>query len=202
MKKIIMKAASAMALLAMSGCVCLAIIGCQTRVTWTKHPETAMPIQEVRQVNGVDQVLTVGYQMAGGGFEVTARSPLFAKETLNDFKAEVYTNGAFCASFGSYERDLSTNSIVMVRTIFDGSSNLAAAVAKAYATIQTGGATDATGAIVSKVVGFFKSKGGDSAKSTVSSDGSKLTVTDGTTTVQCDADGNCSYCTDGNCSLQ
>ena len=182
------------ALLAIAGCCAFVFCGCQTRVTWTKHAETALPIQEVRQVNGVDQVITVGYQMAGGGFEVTARSPLFAKEQLNDFKAEVYTNGAFCASFGSYERDLSTNSIVMVRTIFDGSANLAAAVAKAYATIQTGGGADLTGAIVSKVVSYFKSKGGDASKSTVSSDGTTIKITDGTTCISCDADGNCTDC--------
>ena len=199
MKQKIIKAACTLALLCVGGCNMLFFAGCQTRVTWTKNPETAMPIQEVRTVNGVDQVIVVGYQMAGGGFEVTARSPLFAKEQLNDFKAEVYTNGAFCASFGSYERDLSTNSVVMVRTIFDGSSNLALAVAKAYATISTGGATDATSAIVSKVVSYFKSKGGDASKSTVSAENGKLTVTDGTTSVQCDADGNCSYCADGTC---
>ena len=55
------------------------------------------------------------------------------------------------------------------------------------------------GAIVNKVVSFFKSKGGDSAKSTVTSDGKKITVTDGTTSIQCDADGNCSYCPGGAC---
>ena len=200
MKKIIIKSISAILLLAICGCVAFVFVGCQTRVTWTKHPETALPIQDVRTVNGVEQVLTVGYQMAGGGFEVTARSPLFAKESLNGFRAETFTNGTFSASFGSYERDLSTNSVVMVRTIFDGSSNLAAAVAKAYATISTGGTSDATGAIVNKVVSLFKSKGGDAAKSTVTSDGEKITVTDGTTSVQCDADGNCSYCADGSCT--
>lgn len=194
MKNKILKTVCAIALAATTGCVAFVFVGCQTRVTWTKHPETALPIQEVRQVNGVDQVITTGYQMAGGGFEVTARSPLFAKEALNGFKAETYTNGTFSASFGSYERDLSTNSVAMVRTIFDGSSNLAAAVAKAYATISTGGATDMSAAIVSKVVNYFKLLGGDPAKSTVTSDGTLIKVTDGTTCISCDANGNCARC--------
>lgn len=177
----------------MAGCVFMCA-GCQTRVTWEKYPETALPIQEVRPVNGVDQVITVGYQMAGGGFCVTARSPLFARESLNGFNAQTYTNGTFSASFGAYERDLSTNAVVMVKTIFDGSANLALAVAKAYATISTGGATDASSALVSKVVSYFKSKGGDASKSTVTAEGYKITVTDGTTCVQCDAVGNCTDC--------
>jgi len=201
MKQRVIKSICALALAAMTGCVALVFVGCQHRVTWTKNPDVALPIKEVRQVNGVDKVITIGYQMAGGGFEVTARSPLFAHGTLNAFRAETYTNGTFSASVGSYEHDLSTNAVVMVKTIFDGSANLAAAVAKAYATIQTGGATDATGALVSKVVSFFKARGGDASKSTVTADpaSGKITVTDGTTSIQCDADGNCSYCPGGNC---
>ena len=132
--------------------------------------------------------------MAGGGFCVTARSPLFARESLNGFNAQTYTNGTFSASFGAYERDLSTNAVVMTKTIFDGSANLALAVAKAYATISTGGATDATSALVSKVVSYFKSKGGDASKSTVTAEGDKITVTDGSTCISCDAAGNCTDC--------
>ena len=54
---------------------------------------------------------------------------------------------------------------------------------------------DATGAIVNKVVSYFKSKGGDASKSTVTSDGHKITVTDGTTCISCDPYGNCTDCT-------
>lgn len=194
MKSKILKSLCTLALVLVGGCVALVFVGCQTRVTWEKYPETALPIQSVVEVNGMQQVVTTGYQMAGGGFCVTARSPLFAKEQLSGFKADVFTNGMFSVSVAAYERDLSTNSIVMVKTIFDGSANLAAAVAKAYATISTGGSSDAAGAIVSKVVSLFKSKGGDASKSTVTAEGDKITVTDGTTCVTCDAAGNCSYC--------
>ena len=199
MKNRIAKAVGALAMLGMGGCVALVFIGCQTRVTWEKNPETALPIQSVVEVNGVQQLATTGYQMAGGGWLVTARSPLWAKEQFSGFKVAVGKDGTFDVSLNSYDRDLSTNAVVLTKTIFDGSANLAQAVAKAYATISTGGSADATTAIISKVVSYFKSKGGDASKSTVTSDGQKITVTDGTTSIQCDADGNCTYCPDGNC---
>lgn len=201
MKQRIIKSICALALLGIGGCNMLFFAGCQTRVTWEKYPETAHPIQEVRAVNGVEQVITIGYQITAGGFCVTARSPLFARESLNGFNAQTFTNGTFSASFGAYERDLSTNAVVLTKTIFDGSANLALAVAKAYATISTGGSADATGAFVSKVIAYFKSRGGDASKSTVTSDGQKIIVTDGSTTIQCDADGNCTTCTGGGCEL-
>ena len=197
MKHIVLKTASALAMLGIGGCNVLFIAGCQTRVTWEKNPETALPIQEVRVVNGVEQVVTTGYQLTGGGWYVTARSPLWAKEQFSGFSLSLGTNGEISVRLDTYDRDLSTNAVVMTKTIFDGSANLALAVAKAYATIQTGGATDASGAIVSKIVSYFKSKGGDAAKSTVTSDGTTLTVTDGTTCISCDAEGNC---TTGSCT--
>ena len=199
MKHIILKAMSTLALAATTGCVAFVFAGCQTRVTWEKNPETALPIQQVVTVNGVEQLATTGYQLTGGGWYVTARSPLWAKEQFSGFTMSIGTNGEISVSLNAYDRDLSTNAVVLTKTIFDGSSNLALAVAKAYATIQTGGASDAGGAIVNKVVSFFKSKGGDASKSTVVSDGKTIKVTDGTTSIQCDADGNCSYCPGGAC---
>lgn len=177
----------------MAGCVFMCA-GCQTRITAEKFAEVAHPIQAVVQTNGVDVVITTGYMVTSGGWYATARSPLYAKEELRGLNIGVSTNGTVSLALDSYERDLSTNAVVMVKTIFDGSANLALAVAKAYATISTGGATDASSALVSKVVSYFKSKGGDPGKSTVTAEGDKITVTDGTTCVQCDAAGNCTDC--------
>lgn len=196
MKHVIMKVFSVLALAAICGCISLVIIGCQTAMEWEKRPETAVPIQKVVEVNGVQQLATVDYLILGGGFLVKVRSPLWAREQLNGFLAETFTNGAFRVSLNAYDRDLSTNAVVMVQKIFDGSANLAGAVAKAYATIASGGATDATSAIVTKVVNYFKSRGGDASKSTVTADPSagKITVTDGTTSICCDSEGNCTDC--------
>lgn len=200
MKAVITKVISALALLPLCGCVCLVFIGCQTRVTWEKNAEVALPIYEVREVNGVQQLVIKDYRVTSGGWYVTARSPLWAKEQFNGFTVNIASNGVMTVTLDAYDRDLSTNAVVMTKTIFDGSANLALAVAKAYATISTGGASDAGGALVSKIVSYFKSKGGDASKSTVISDGKTLTVTDGTTAIQCDADGNCSPCTGGTCT--
>jgi len=188
-----MKLIRIVAFLGMAGCVFMGA-GCQTSITAEKFAEVAHPIQAVVQTNGVDVVITTGYMVTSGGWYATARSPLYAKEELRGLNIGVFTNGTVSLALDSYERDLSTNAVVMVKTIFDGSANLALAVAKAYATISTGGATDASSALVSKVVSYFKSKGGDPGKSTVTAEGDKITVTDGTTCVQCDAAGNCSEC--------
>lgn len=175
------------------GCV-LVVGGCQTCITWEKNPEVAKPIHAVVETNGVREIITTGYQMEGGGWYVKARSPLWAKEQFSGFALNLGKNGEVTVKLDTYDRDLSTNAIVMTKTIFDGSANLALAVAKAYATISTGGATDESGAIVSKVMSFFKSKGGDASKSTVTSDGTVIKVTDGSTCISCDAAGNCSSC--------
>lgn len=196
MKNRIIKSICALALTAVSGCVALVFVGCQTRVTWEKNPETALPIQQVVEVNGVQQLATTGYQLTGGGWYVTARSPLWAKEQFSGFTMSIGTNGEIAVSLNSYDRDLSTNAVVMTKTIFDGSANLAAAVAKAYATIQTAGGSEVASSVVSKVVSYFKSKGGDASKSTVTSDGNTIKVTDGTTCISCDAAGNCSTCSE------
>lgn len=201
MKTVITKVISALALAATTGCVAFVFVGCQTAVEWEKRPETAVPIQKVVEVNGVQQLATVDYLVLGGGFLVNLRSPLWADEALKGFIAETFTNGSFRVAIDAYNRDLSTNAVVLTKTIFDGSANLALAVAKAYATISTGGSADATTALVSKVVAYFKSKGGDASKSTVTSDGQKIIVTDGTTSIQCDADGNCTTCVGGSCEL-
>lgn len=172
--------------------IVLASVGCQTRVTIEKNPQQALPIYKVIDVNGTPTPTIVDYMMLSGGWTFTARSPLFAKEQFRGFHASVSSNGVFTASIDTYDRDLSTNAVVMTKTIFDGSANLALAVARAYATISTGGASDA---IVSRVVSFFKSKGGDASKSTVTSDGKIIKVSDGSTCISCDAAGNCSECT-------
>ena len=194
MKNRIIKAIGVLALLAMTGCVAFVFVGCQTAVNWEKRPEVALPLYEVREVNGVQQLVITDYRMASGGWELNARSPLWAREQFNGFTVNIASNGVMTVTLDAYNRDLSTNAVVMVKTIFDGSTNLALAVAKAYATIQTGGGVDATSAIVNKVVSYFKSKGGDASKSTVTSDGQTIKVTDGVTCISCDSAGNCSSC--------
>ena len=191
MKKLIMLAA-----------VAAIAAGCQTRITAEKNPEVAHPIQAKVTVNGDDRIINTGYMVTSGGWYATARSPLYAKESLQGLTIGVSTNGTVHLGLDAYDRDLSTNAIMMVKTIFDGSVNLVNACAKAYATIQTAGATTAAGAVAEKIAAYFKSKGGDPAKSTVIADetAKTVTVTDGSTAIQCDALGNCSDCVAGACT--
>ena len=185
MKKLIMLAA-----------VAAIAAGCQTRITAEKNPEVAHPIQAKVTVNGEDMIINTGYMVTSGGWYATARSPLYAKESLQGLTIGVSTNGTVNLGLDAYDRDLSTNAIVMVKTIFDGSANLVDAAAKAYATIQTAGGTTAAEVVGKKIADYFKSKGGNSAKSTVTAENGIVTVTDGTTCIKCDAAGNCTDCTD------
>ena len=119
------------------------------------------------------------------------------KREERDVKVEVQSDGAYTASLGSRVNDVSTNGTAMVTGGIDAMTKLVSTCAAAYVTIAGGGAqADTTTAVVSKVIGYFTSKGGDAGKATVTTDEASKTlkVDDGTTCVTCDADGNCSVC--------
>ena len=85
----------------------------------------------------------------------------------------------------------------MVGTSLDGLTKLVVACADAYTKIAGGGAQADTALNVGKkMLEYFSSKGGDLSKATVSADtaSNTVTVTDGTTSIQCDAAGNYSDC--------
>lgn len=85
----------------------------------------------------------------------------------------------------------------MVGTSLDGLTKLVVACADAYTKIAGGGAqADAALAVGKKVLEYFSSQGGDLSKATVTTTANnKLQVTDGATSVECDAAGNCENCT-------
>jgi len=175
------------------------LTGCQTRITAEKYPEQVLPIQEKVTVNGEEQIITTHYQIASGGWYATARSPLYATEALEGLDINVTTNGSVGLSLGKYSRDVSTNSVVMVKEMFSGGAQLVTAIGDAYVKIAGGGAQAATVTdVAAKVYNAFTSSGGDASKATVTTDATAktLTVSDGTT---CTADGNC---TSGACSPQ
>ena len=174
-----------------------ALAGCQTRITAEKHAEQVLPIQQKVTVNGEDQIITTHYQIASGGWYATARSPLYATEALEGLKIGVETNGTVSLELAKYDRDLSSNSVEMVRGMFDGGAKLVTAIGDAYVKIAGGGAqADAVLATARKAYSLFTSSGGDPTKAKVSADEASkvLTVTDGSTCVTCDASGTCSSC--------
>ena len=84
----------------------------------------------------------------------------------------------------------------LVDVSLEGMTKLVVAVGEAYTKIAGGGAqADTALNVAAKVANYFKDKGGDVTKATVSTSGDKLTVSDGSTCVECDAAGNCSDCT-------
>lgn len=176
----------------------VALTGCQTRITATKNAEVAHPVQKVVQVNGQDQIIIDHYQVTSGGWEATARSPLYAKEELKGLEIGVETNGTVHLSLGSYDRDLSTNAVVMVDNMFKGGANLALAIGDAYVKIAGGGAqAEVVTSIVKKIYTAFAGGGGDASKATVTTEGDKLTISDGSVCTTCTPDG---VCTTGACS--
>ena len=85
----------------------------------------------------------------------------------------------------------------LVEKSFDGGTKLVTAIGEAYVKIAGGGAQASTVlSSAQKIYEYFKSKGGDAEKATVTTTAdNKVQVSDGTTCVTCDADGNCTDCT-------
>ena len=94
-----------------------------------------------------------------------------------------------------------TNLTHLVHTWLDGLTRVVATAADAYVKVAGGGAqADTALTVAGRMISYFTGKGGDAAKASVSTDGNAVKVTDGTTTILCDKDGNCSECTSGACN--
>ena len=175
----------------------IGLTGCQTRITAEKYAEQVLPIQKVVKVNGEDQVITEHYQIASGGWYATARSPLYATEALEGLEIGVETNGHVHLELAKYKRDVSTNAVVMVDGLMKNGANLVTAIGDAYVKIAGGGAQAATVMdVAAKCYQFFADRGGDAYKATVTVDeaANKLTISDGTTCVECNEAGVCTDC--------
>lgn len=118
--------------------------GCQTRITAEKHPENVTAIQKVVKVNGEDTVITTSAIVSSGGWYATARSPLWATEALSGLSLGVATNGTVYLNLDEYNRDLSTNAVVMVHTLSELAADIAGKVTAAICAYYGGGAVSAT----------------------------------------------------------
>jgi len=155
--------------------------GCQTRITAEKFPEQIVPVY----INGG---AATNYIVASGGWYMTARSPLWADETLKGLKLDI-GRGANHVGFelADYSRDLSTNAVAMVDILAKAASDITAKVCAAI--VSHGGSVAAGG--VSSLVSRFLKAGGDASKASVSCADGACTITDGATT-----------CTDGGCFIK
>ena len=183
----------------LAACAAAMMTGCQTRVQIERdEPTKILPKQEVREFNGTNVLITTDYFTPPPHYCVTARSPLFAKESVARFAADVGENGTWSINADGYSRDLSSNAVVMVKEMFSGGAQLAIAIGEAYTKIAGGGAqADTALSVAQRVISYFSTKGGDASKATVTVDEAAklLKVSDGSTCVQCDVAGNCTDCT-------
>lgn len=155
--------------------------GCQTRITAEKMPEQVLPVYRVASINGTNTIYVADYARASGGWYATARSPLWATEAMRGLSIGVHTNGTVTLGLEAYDRDLSTNAVVMTHELLTGSALLAEKVAAAIASC---GGTTAAGA-VEQMIARFVAKGGNAAKASVTCADGSCTVTDGTVTEVC-----------------
>lgn len=101
-------------------------------------------------------------------------------------------------TINKYESGADSNLVALVSTSLDGLTKLAVAVGEAYVKIAGGGAqADTVLKTTSKIINYFRDKGGNVEKATVTTDETSgtLKIDDGTTCVSCDASGNCTECT-------
>ena len=176
-------------------CMALVMMGCTSSTSIKWGGKTA-----VRQPDGtvlVDEKGTPHYESEKNVYE---DSNWLTKREERDVKVKVNADGSYEAGIGSRVNDVSSNGVAMVTGGIDAMTKLVSTCAAAYVTIAGGGAqADTVTSVVTKMIGYFTSKGGDAAKATVTNDAGTVKVTDGTTTISCDKDGNCTYCADGLC---
>ena len=159
--------------------LCAAVFGggCQTYITAEKRPESILPVSD-------SSGNVTGYIIASGGWTASARSPLWAAESLRGLDIGVGTNGTVHLILGEYNRDLSTNAVAVTRILTDGAVNLAAKITAAIVSSGASPAADGIAALGSR----YRAAGGDAEKAQITCSDGTCTVTDGAIT-----------CTDGGC---
>lgn len=160
-------------------------VGCQTRITAEKHPEQLLPIQQVVEVNGSQQVITTDAVRASGGWYATARSPLWATEELRGLSIGVQTNGSVTLGLDAYQRDLSTNAVTLAHNLVTDFAELAEKAAAAYATCGATLAAASGKKALQKAMASYILKGGKAGNAQVTCENGNCTFSDGNVTETC-----------------
>lgn len=153
----------------------MSLCGCQTVIEAEKNPE---------------QVVTIDGKtvIASGGWKASARSPLWATESLRGLDIGVGTNSTVYLKIDTYDRDLSTNAVVLTEKTLDGAANLAVKIGAAFATGGASVTADAASSAAKALYDKFVAAGGNPENATVECKDGVCTVTDG------------SICESGKCS--
>ena len=177
-------------MIALAACA-VALTGCTSSTSIKWGGKTA-----VRQPDGTVLVNDKGEPYFEGERNEYDDSNWLTKREERDVSVKVNGDGSYEAGIGSRVNDVSSNGVSMVTGGIDATTKLVSTCAAAYVTIAGGGApADTVTSVVTKMIGYFTSKGGDASKATVTTEGEKVKVSDGTTCVSCDKDGNCTDCT-------
>lgn len=154
----------------------MTLCGCQTVIEAEKFPEQVVS-------DGTNTVI------ASGGWRASARSPLWATESLKGLDLGVGTNSTVYLRLDTYKRDLSTNSVVLTEKALDGAANLAAKIGAAIATSGVSAGADTISSAAKTLYEKFTAAGGNVENATVECKNGVCTVTDGS--VSC-SDSSCS----------
>lgn len=178
----------------------IALAVCAAAITGCKSIEVERHAQSLATIQNADGTVSVVKDAANnpvvldGGWEVD----YFQHWNWQKFDSLAAKTKEAELSINNYEGGAdATNLTQLVHTSLDGLTKLVATAADAYVKIAGGGAqADTAINVASKLVSYFAEKGGDVTKATVTTDTAANTVkvTDGTTSVECDAAGNCTDC--------
>lgn len=100
-------------------------------------------------------------------------------------------------TINQYSSGADTNLTTLVNASLTGLGTLALNIAEAYAKITGGAVSDSAVSAAVTLYKKFLGSGGDESKATITTDGGKVTVTDGTVTCTGDA---CTDRSDGSCA--
>lgn len=178
----------------------IALAVCAASITGCKSIEVERHAQSLATIQNADGTVSVVKDAANnpvvldGGWEVD----YFQHWNWQKFDSLAAKTKEAELSINNYEGGAdATNLTQLVHTSLDGLTKLVATAADAYVKVAGGGAqADTAINVASKLVSYFAEKGGDVTKATVTTDTAANTVkvTDGTTSVECDAAGNCTDC--------
>ena len=119
---------------------------------------------------------------------------------LNDIELKelhVKADGdAYEAHLGSLGSFTGSNTVNVINASLSGTTKLVAECGALYAKIAGGATADVTASVVSKMISYFKSSGGDAEKATAAIDKTTnaILISDGSTCIECTEDGVCKEC--------
>ena len=176
--------------------VCSAsLIGCKS-IEVNRHAQSLATIQNADGTVSVVKDALGNPLVLDGGWDVD----YFQHWNWQKFDSLHATAGSGVAlDINNYEGGSdATNLTHLVDTSLKGITSLVTAAADAYVKVAGGKAqVDTALDMASRIINYFSNKGGDISKATVEANTADNTVkvTDGSITINCDVDGNCTDCT-------